>query len=95
MSEPVTNRREYLYAEQLAQHCAWSVDTINHFMDSGVFKRGVHWFQPTGRGGRRMLKWSAIVDFVEGKKALPSPKKRQPLNVEEAETALSRLHARA
>jgi hypothetical protein len=57
--------REYLYAEQLAAVAPWSVDAIEKMVRRGTFTRGVHYFQPHGRGTKLIFKWSAIVALIE------------------------------
>lgn len=32
----------------------------------GTFKEGVHYFRPSGRGGRPIFSWSAVVKYIQG-----------------------------
>lgn len=58
--------REYLYAEHLAQRTPWTLDAIEQLVQRRILRRGVHYFQLAGPRGRRMFKWSAIVELIEG-----------------------------
>jgi hypothetical protein len=58
-----TRPKPYMYGEELAEVTPWSVDAIEKMVARGVLRRGVHWFQP---GGRRVFKWKAIVELIEG-----------------------------
>lgn len=60
--------KPYLYAEQLAELTPWSVEAINTKVKRGELRHGVHYFQEYGRG-RRIFKWAAIVDAIEGREA--------------------------
>jgi hypothetical protein len=57
--------REYLYIEQLDGLTPWTREAIGTMVRRGVFKRGVHYFQPGGRRGRLIFKWSRVVEFIE------------------------------
>jgi hypothetical protein len=57
--------REYLSIAQLAEVTPWTVEAINAKIKRGEFVRGVHYFQPNGRRGQVIVKWSAIVAFIE------------------------------
>jgi hypothetical protein len=61
----VNEARAYLNAEQLAAVTPWSVDAIEKMVRRGVLKRGVHYFQPQGRGTKLIFKWAAICEFIE------------------------------
>ena len=90
----------YLSTEQLAAVTPWTVEAINTMRKRGVFKAGVHYFQPSGKGGQVIFKWAAVVKLIEGQ-VEPSPpavvdrraKRSAPrvLNVEQAEENLQRL----
>jgi hypothetical protein len=56
----------YLSTEQLAQVTPWSVSAVHTMVKRGVFQRGVHYFQPGGKGGALVFKWSAVVELIEG-----------------------------
>lgn len=56
----------YLSTEQLAQLTPWSVQAIRTMVKRGVFQRAVHYFQPGGKGGGLVFKWSAVVELIEG-----------------------------
>jgi hypothetical protein len=57
--------KEYLTIEELAQRLSWEPKTVKNKMESGIFKKGVHYFSPKGIGPR--FKWSAIVAWLEEK----------------------------
>ncbi len=100
--------RPYVSAEQLAALTPWSQDAIEKMIRRGVFKRGVHYFQPLGQRSRLIFKWDAIVALIEGVSA-PDPEGilleseqsspqgpafgKQVIDVEEATTSLQRLLA--
>ena len=56
----------YLSPEQLARLTPWSVQAIRTMVKRGVFQRAVHYFQPGGKGGGLVFKWSAVVELIEG-----------------------------
>lgn len=58
--------REYLYIEHLVERTPWTRVAIETMVRRGLLKRGVHYFQPTGRGGRLVFKWRTIVELIEG-----------------------------
>lgn len=58
--------KPYLYTEELAELTPWSVQAINTKVKRGELRRGVHYFQEHGRS-RRTFKWSAIVEYIEGR----------------------------
>jgi hypothetical protein len=58
--------RPYLSAEQLAALTPWSVEAIRRMIRRDILRSGVHYFQPAGRGGQVIFKWSAIIGFIEG-----------------------------
>ena len=97
--------RPYLSIEQLAELTPWSVGAIDRMVRRGILLPNIHYFQSTERG-KRTFKWSAIVEFIEGNPNLhveqadevPAPRSRRrrgPINVEQVETELRRLHDRA
>jgi hypothetical protein len=63
---PPTAVRPYLFVEQLASLTPWSVDAIEKMVRRGPLVRGIHYFQPTGKRGRLIFKWTAIVALIEG-----------------------------
>jgi hypothetical protein len=87
----------YLSTEQLAQLTPWSVQAINTMRKRGVFKVGVHYFQPTGRGGQVIFKWGAVVELIEDSASRGSAvvervqPRRKRLNVEDATAAVQQL----
>jgi hypothetical protein len=82
----------YLSVRQLAELTPWSEDEIDHKIRRGDFKRGVHFFQPTGRRRARLVfKWAAIVEFIEGRSSEPPSSPRQVLDVEAATLRLQRM----
>jgi hypothetical protein len=58
--------REYLNVGQLAGLTPWSPQAISAMVKRGVLKPGLHYFQPFGRGGQLIFKWTAIVSLIEG-----------------------------
>jgi len=100
------NVRPYLSAEQLSELTPWTLDAQQKLIRRGVLKLGVHYFQPQGRRGRLVFKWSAIVALIEGHSvhseavpmidepqppALKAVPRRQTIDVEKATTDLQRL----
>ena len=94
----------YLATEQLAALTPWTVQAINTMRKRGVFKRGVHYFQPTGGHGQVIFKWAAVVDLIEGaalggpelvdiSRAIASVTHTKVLDVEEALKRAARLLA--
>jgi hypothetical protein len=59
----ITKPRAYLYAEDLAELTPWTVEAIDKMVARGTLRRGIHWFQPAGR---RIFKWAAIIELIEG-----------------------------
>ena len=86
---------EYLYIEDMEALTPWSRDAVETMVRRGVFKRGVHYFQPGGRRRRLIFKWSAIVRFVEDARdnERAGVLGGQKINVEEATRRLRRLLA--
>ena len=72
----MTASRAYVSAEQLAELTPWTVDAIEKMIRRGVLVRGVHYFQPQGKRGRLVFKWSAIVALIEG---LPLHTEAEPM----------------
>ena len=62
-----------------------------------MFKVGVHYFQPTGRGGQVIFKWGAVVGLIEdrasqGRVVVENAQpRRKKLNVEDATAAVQQL----
>lgn len=54
---------EYLKIKDLAQRLGLSPKTIQNKMAEGTFRKGVHYFSPSGMGPR--FKWSAVVEWLE------------------------------
>jgi hypothetical protein len=87
----------YLSTDQLAQLTPWTVQAINTMRKRGVFKPGVHYFQPAGKGGQVIFKWAAVVELIEkdacqrGVVVKNAPPRRKRLNVEEATAAVQQL----
>jgi hypothetical protein len=87
--------REYLNAAQLAAVTPWSRKAIDHLVANGLLIRGVHYFQPQGPRHALIFKWSAIVEFIEGR-AAESMRADAPggRDVEATAAALERLLVR-
>ena len=54
---------EYLKIKDLAQRLGFSPKSIRNKMAEGTFRKGVHYFSPSGIGPR--FKWSAVVEWLE------------------------------
>jgi hypothetical protein len=83
----------YLYAEELAELTPWSVEAINTKVKRGELRQGVHYFQEQGRA-RRIFKWSAIVEAIEGRAPAVgqgAPSSEAGADVAKATTELRRL----
>lgn len=78
--EEPASPRPYLYAEELSALTPWSTDAIDRMVARGILRLGVHYFQP---GGRRIFKWQAIVELIEGERvgdpSAPAGEPRQGL----------------
>ncbi len=61
---------EYLTIEELSARLKIKPKTIKNKMASGIFRKGVHYFSPTGLGPR--FKWSAVQAWLEGSDGRPS-----------------------
>jgi hypothetical protein len=61
MAQEIT--KEYLTIEELAKRLSWEEKTVKHKMEAGIFRKGVHYFNP--RGIRPRFKWSAVVAWLE------------------------------
>ena len=57
--------KAYLTIEELGRRLSWEERTIRNKMESGIFKKGIHYFSP--KGIRPRFKWSAIVAWLEEK----------------------------
>lgn len=55
---------EYLTIEELSARLKLKPKSIKNKMASGIFRKGVHYFSPTGLGPR--FKWSSVVAWIEG-----------------------------
>jgi hypothetical protein len=54
---------EYLTIRELAERLRLKPKTVVNKMAAGVFRKGVHYFSPSGLGPR--FKWSAVVQWLE------------------------------
>jgi len=63
---PTAAARPYMSATQLADVTPWTVPAIEKMITRGMLVRNVHFFQPGGRRGQRIFKWSRIVELIEG-----------------------------
>lgn len=54
---------EYLTIAELSARLKLKPKTIKNKMGAGVFRKGVHYFSPSGLGPR--FKWSAVVAWLE------------------------------
>ena len=54
---------EYLTITELAARLKLKPKTVRNKIHAGIFKNGVHYFNPSGMGPR--FKWSAIVAWLE------------------------------
>ena len=61
---------EYLTIEELSARLKIKPKTIKNKMTSGIFRKGIHYFSPTGLGPR--FKWSAVQAWLEGSDGRPS-----------------------
>ena len=55
---------DYLTIAELADRLKLKPKTIQNKMAEGTFRKGVHYFSPSGIGPR--FKWSAVVGWLEG-----------------------------
>jgi hypothetical protein len=83
--------RPYLNPEQLAAVTPWSRKAIAHMVEKGVLVRSVHYFQPHGPRTQLIFKWSAIVQFIEGRADSRASDDKGHLDVEATTAALERL----
>ena len=60
--------KEYLTIEELGRRLSWEERTIRNKMESGIFKKGIHYVSP--KGIRPRFKWSAIVSWLEEKEQI-------------------------
>jgi hypothetical protein len=67
----------YLTDRKLAPKLSWSTKTLEKKVREGVFKEGVHYFQPSGM--RRRWKWSAVVLWLETSDRQPESETSIPL----------------
>jgi hypothetical protein len=61
---------EYLTIEELSARLKIKPKTIKNKMAAGTFRKGVHYFSPSGI--RPRFKWSAIVAWLEAKEEADS-----------------------
>ena len=54
---------DYLTVAELAARLKIKPKTIKNKMAAGIFRKGVHYFSPSGLGPR--FKWSAVVEWLE------------------------------
>jgi len=54
---------EYLTIAEVAARLKIKPKTVKNKMGSGIFRKGVHYFNPPGLGPR--FKWSAVVEWLE------------------------------
>lgn len=54
---------EYLTIAELAERLKLKPKTVQNKMAEGMFRKGVHYFSPSGIGPR--FKWSAVVEWLE------------------------------
>ena len=69
--------KPYLSVAEVAELTPFTELAIRTMMARGILKKDVHYFDV---GRRRVLKWQAIVDFIEGKGVENHPKERIPLS---------------
>ena len=67
-----------------------TVEAINTKVKRGELRLGVHYFQEHGRA-RRTFKWSAIVDYIEGRTTPADATASETPNVAKATAELQRL----
>jgi hypothetical protein len=60
---------EYLTISEVALRLKVKPKTIKNKMAAGLFKRGVHYFRPSGMNPR--FKWSAVVEWLERQEPTP------------------------
>jgi hypothetical protein len=68
---------EYLTISEVASRLRVKPKTIKNKMAAGVFKRGVHYFRPSGMNPR--FKWSAVVDWLERQETATSNEDSIPM----------------
>ena len=54
---------EFISMREVAQRLRWSKRTVREKVRTGVFRRGEHFFEPSGCQPR--WKWSAVVAWME------------------------------
>ena len=62
---------EYLTIAELADRLKLKPKTIQNKMAGGTFRKGVHYFSPSGM--RPRFKWSAVVDWLEREDSSTAP----------------------
>jgi hypothetical protein len=68
--------KPYLSIHEVSLLTPWTEQAIRTMMARGVLKLGVHYFDV---GRRRVFKWTAVVDFIEGKREEERHPDRIPL----------------
>jgi hypothetical protein len=68
--------KPYLSVKELSELTPFTEPAIRTMMVRGVFKKGVHYFEI---GSRRVFKWAAVVDLIEGRGVDPVCEDRIPL----------------
>jgi hypothetical protein len=68
---------EYLTTGELTQRLRWAPRTIRAKIAAGVFREGMHFFQPPGC--QRRWKWSAVVAWLEGQHSTVVDAEEAPL----------------
>ncbi len=87
--------RPYLSTGELTQLTPWSADAVEAKVRRGDLVLGVHFFQPNGRRGERVWKWSAVVAYIEDHRVVEASKQNsrsgRVIDVEKAEAVLRRM----
>jgi len=68
--------KPYLSVKELSNLTPFTEVAIRTMMARGVLRKGVHYFEV---GSRRVFKWAAVVDFIEGRGVEPVCEDRIPL----------------
>ncbi len=58
--------KEYLTSSETAARLRWAPRTLREKVRTGVFRRGVHFFEPPGC--QRRWRWSAVAAWLEGER---------------------------
>ena len=70
-------REEYLTINEVGERLKVTPKTIKNKMAAGVFKRGVHYFRPSGLSPR--FEWSAVVEWLEQQETIPCDENSIPM----------------